>query len=81
MINQTNQQTKEIQAVEAENKKKIDRNMTEELFKMNLLKSDELIKYANNFSEFIIEIKYPSDIFRDIYNQVLEIKNLNPKQV
>ena len=51
--------------------------MTEILFENKTLNSIELQNYISNFSEFYYELRYPSQIFADIYNYILIIKQLN----
>ncbi|KAK8871675.1 hypothetical protein M9Y10_007413 [Tritrichomonas musculus] len=50
--------------------------MTELLFNNNKLNSTELTDIVNCFSGFIIEIKYPSKQFDDIYDLILKMKEL-----
>ena len=48
--------------------------VTEYLHKNGMFNSDEFLNQINQFSEFNIEIKYPSDNFESIYEGALKLK-------
>lgn len=49
-------------------------NVTEILHSKSLLNSKSFINNIKVFDNFRIEIKYPSDSFKSIYNQILEVR-------
>ena len=53
----------------------ISKKMTEKLYERNQILSTEFINHIKNFSEFYIEIKYPTEQFENIYRQVVELKH------
>lgn len=46
-----------------------------------MLKSNEVTDHINGFKDFHFEIKYPSNNFDDIYDQIVEIKHSKQDKV
>ena len=49
--------------------------LTKELHSNGTFKSPEFFNQINEFAEFNVEIKYPSDDFEEIFEEILELKN------
>lgn len=59
----------------------ISSNMTEILFENQSFNSKEFKNHINDFSEFFIEICYPSNNFDNIYQNVLNIKRIHENKL
>lgn len=55
-------------------------NVTESLFKSNLLKSDGFLQITSNFSNFCIEVQYPSKLFKYINLSLHALKKMKKIQ-
>lgn len=53
-------------------------NVTSILFNYNSLNSTDFKNMMNEFGDFCIEIKYPSESFQEIYDCILKIRNSYP---
>ena len=49
-------------------------NVTERLFLSNVLESSEFIHHLNQIKSVSIEIKYPSEFYKNIYNKINRLK-------